>query len=144
MNGNLVATRLGAVALLVVLIAMATIPQPAHALTSGNRGYAKTTAAKIRTALKYIHDVYLQGEGGTTTKKTMITEFGWSTKNVTEKTQSSNLQTAYTEYKQTSYLQNAFWFFLRDEPGSGLYFGLLRPDSLQKPSWNTYQRYASY
>jgi hypothetical protein len=38
MNGNLVATRLGAVALLVVLIAMATIPQPAHALTSGNQG----------------------------------------------------------------------------------------------------------
>jgi hypothetical protein len=107
-------------------------------------GYAKTSATKIRTALKYIHDAYLQGEGGTSTKKIIITEFGWSTKNVPERTQSSNLQVAYTEYKQTAYLQNAYWFFLRDEPGPGLYFGLLRPDSSQKPSWNTYQTYTTY
>jgi hypothetical protein len=106
-------------------------------------GYAKTSAAKIRSALKFIHDAYQQGEGGTTTKKTIVTEFGWSTKNVSEKTQSSNLQTAYTEYKQTSFLQNAYWFFLRDESGPGLYFGLLRPDSSQKPSWNAYQTYAT-
>jgi hypothetical protein len=107
-------------------------------------GYAKTTAAKIRTSLKFIRDVYVQGEGGNTTKKTVITEFGWSTKNVSEKIQADNLQTAYTEYRQTSYLQNAYWFFLRDELGSGLYFGLLRPDSSQKPSWSAYQTYANY
>ena len=107
-------------------------------------GYAKTTASKIRTALKYIRDAYVQGEGGNTTKKTTITEFGWSTKNVSERIQSSNVQTAYTEYKSTSYIQNAYWFFLRDESGSGLYFGLLRPDSSQKPSWSAYQTYATY
>jgi hypothetical protein len=107
-------------------------------------GFAKTSATKIRSALKFMHDAYVQGEGGTTTKKTVVTEFGWSTRNVLEKTQASNLQTAYTEYKQTAYVQNAYWFFLRDEQGPGLYFGLLRPDSSQKPSWNAYQTYAIY
>jgi hypothetical protein len=107
-------------------------------------GYAKTTAAKIRSSLKFLRDAYVQGEGGSTTKKTVITEFGWSTKNVSEKVQSDNLQTAYIEYKRTVYLQNAYWFFLQDEVGSGLYFGLLRVAATQKPSWNAYQTYANY
>ena len=107
-------------------------------------GFAKTTAPRLRTALKYVRDAYVQSEGGSTTKKTIITEFGWSTRNVSERTQSSNLQVAYTEYQNTTYLQNAYWFFLRDETAPNLYFGLLRPDSSQKPAWTTYQTYAHY
>ena len=107
-------------------------------------GFAKTTSTHIGTALKLFHDAYVQAEGGSTTKKTVLTEFGWSTKNVSERTQSSNLQTAYTAYKNTAYVLNAYWFFLRDESGPGLYFGLLRPDSSQKPAWAAYQTYANY
>jgi hypothetical protein len=107
-------------------------------------GFAKTTASRIRTALKVLRDAYVLGEGGSTTKKTILTEFGWATNNVSERTQSSNLQTAYTEYKNTSYVLNAYWFFLRDERAPNLYFGLLRSDSSQKPAWNAYQIYANY
>jgi hypothetical protein len=107
-------------------------------------GFAKTSAVRLRTALKLVRDTYVQSEGGSTAKKTVITEFGWSTKNVSEITQSSNLQTAYTEYKQTAFLQNAYWFFLRDESASNLYFGLLRSDSTQKPASAAYQTYANY
>jgi len=107
-------------------------------------GFAKTASARIRTALKLLRDAYVAAEGGSTTKKTIITEFGWSSHNVSERIQSSNLQTAYTEYKNTSYVLNAYWFFLRDETGPSLYFGLLRPDSSQKPAWAVYLTYANY
>lgn len=107
-------------------------------------GFAKTTAVHLRTALKLLHDAYVQSEGGSTAKKTIITEFGWATTNVSEGTQAANLQTAYTEYKNTAYVVNAYWFFLRDEPAPNLYFGLLRPDSSQKPAWAAYQTYANY
>jgi len=39
---------------------------------------------------------------------------------------------------------NAYWFFLRDESAPHLYFGLIRPDSSQKPAWAAYQTYATY
>jgi len=107
-------------------------------------GFVKTTSTRIRTALKLLRDAYVQAEGGGTTKKTIVTEFGWSTNNVSERTQSANLQTAYTEYKNTTYVLNAYWFFLRDQPSPGLYFGLLRPDSSQKPAWAAYLAYANY
>ena len=107
-------------------------------------GFAKTTSAHIRTALKLMHDAYVQSEGGTTTKKTILTEFGWATNNVSEGTQATNLQTAYTEYKNTPYVLNAYWFFLRDESAPHLYFGLIRSDSSQKPAWAAYQAYATY
>jgi len=107
-------------------------------------GFARTTSIHIRTALKLMHDAYVQSEGGSTTKKTVLTEFGWATNNVSEGTQANNLQTAYTEYKNTPYVLNAYWFFVRDEAAPQLYFGLLRPDSSQKPSWAAYQTYATY
>jgi len=107
-------------------------------------GFARTTASGIRTALQLLHDAYVAGEGGSTTKQTLITEFGWASNNVSERIQSSNLQTAYTVFKNTPYIHKAFWFFLRDEPGPRLYFGLLRPDSSPKPAWKAYQTYANY
>jgi hypothetical protein len=109
-------------------------------------GYGRTTSAGISTALRLLRDAYVQKEGRNTTKKTVITEFGWTTRAVSEATQADNLQTAYTEYRNTSYIENAYWFFLRDEthPNLDLYFGLLRLDSSQKPAWNRYQTYANY
>jgi hypothetical protein len=111
-------------------------------------GYTRTTASNISTALKLLRDAYVQKEGKNTTKKTVITEFGWTSRAVSEATQADNLQTAYAEYKNTAYVENAYWFFLRDEAHTDLnlylYFGLLRPDSSQKPSWNRYQTYATY
>ena len=107
-------------------------------------GYARTTASRIRTALQYLRDAYVAGEGGTTPKQTVITEFGWASNNVTERIQASNLQTAYTEFHTTVYVETAYWFFLRDQPEPGLYFGLLGPNSSRKPAWKAYQTYANY
>jgi hypothetical protein len=106
-------------------------------------GFTTTTSAHISSALQLLRNAYMQSEGGSTTKKTVISEFGWATNNVTEKVQASNLQTAYTVYKQTPYVERAYWFFLRDEPAPGLYFGLLRSNSVQKAAWKAYQTYAT-
>ena len=107
-------------------------------------GFARTSAAHISTAVQLLRDAYVQGEGGSTAKKTVITEFGWATNNVSDKVQASNLQTAYTTYKQMAYIERAYWFFLRDEPTPGLYFGLLRATSANKAAWKAYQTYATY
>jgi hypothetical protein len=106
-------------------------------------GFGRTSSANIGTALQLLRNAYVASEGGSTTKKTVITEFGWATNNVSEQVQASNLQTAYTTYKQTAYVERAYWFFTRDEPTPRLYFGLLRANSSQKPAWKSYQTYAT-
>jgi hypothetical protein len=106
-------------------------------------GFGRTSSAKMSTALQLLRGAYVEGEGSTA-KQTVITEFGWATNNVSEQTQASNLQTAYTTYKQAAYVERAYWFFTRDEPTPRLYFGLLRSNSSQKPAWKSYQTYATY
>ena len=73
----------------------------------------------------------------------MITELGWATDHVAESEQAANLRAACATFEQIGYVQRAFWFFLRDEPGPGLYFGLLNSDSSAKPAWRVFQEYAA-
>ncbi len=103
-----------------------------------------TKASNLRTALKYVRDTYVAEEGTGTPKQTIISVVGWETDGdgVSESTQANNLKTMYTEVRNTSYVMNAYWFFLRDESWSGLSFGLLRADNSQKPAWNAYRQYA--
>ena len=106
--------------------------------------FGRTSRRRVGSALQLVRDAYVAGEGGTTTKETHITEVGWATNNVSERTQARNLQEAYNEFQDTAYVRTAYWFFLRDEPPAALYFGLLRPDSSEKPSWDAYQKHATY
>ena len=103
-----------------------------------------TKASNLRTALMYVRNAYVAEEGAGTPKQTIISEVGWETDGdgVSETTQANNLKTLYTEVQNTSYVMNAYWFFLRDEPSSGLAFGLLRADNSQKPAWTAYRQYA--
>ena len=104
----------------------------------------RTTSSRIGTTLQLLHDAQVMAEGSALGKQTYITESGWSTSLVSEQVQAANLQTEYDVFQSTSYVQTAFWFFLRDEPGANLYYGLLRPDSSKKPAWTAYQQYATY
>ena len=106
-------------------------------------GAGLTSAENVGAALRLLRDAYVEGEGGGTVKQTVITELGWATDHVAELDQAANLRTAYAAFQQTDYVQRAFWFFLRDEPGPGLYFGLLNPDSSEKPAWQAFREYAA-
>jgi hypothetical protein len=106
--------------------------------------FNSAAAANIRAGLELLRTAYVEGEGGSTAKQTVITEIGWSTTNISEQAQADNLQTAYTTFKEYAFVLQAYWFFLRDEPGPGLYYGLLRPDSSEKPAWAAYQAFANY
>jgi len=106
-----------------------------------------TSARKIGTYLRNVRNAYTAYEGKKTAKQTFVTEVGWATNMVFEAIQAENLKTAYGEFKQTTYLQTAYWFQLRDIPAASLYYGLLTPFDgpwLEKPSWMAYQTYAVY
>jgi hypothetical protein len=116
-------------------------------------GFTTTSSARITSCLNYQRNTYVSYEGSATPKKTTITEFGWATNNVSEGTQASNLQTAYTTFQKTPYVQNAYWFDIQDIPEANpsLYFGLQTGGSasdnylgVHKLSFSTYQQYANY
>ncbi|GAC1637837.1 MAG: hypothetical protein NVS4B8_03100 [Herpetosiphon sp.] len=100
--------------------------------------YTTTSAANVKLALDLIHNAYVAAEGGATNKMIVMTEFGWETNNVPEAVQADNLQITNTQFKATSFFLNGYWFFLQDEPGAVLYYGLLRSDATQKPAWNAF------
>jgi hypothetical protein len=101
-------------------------------------GYRRTRRETIRTALQLVRDGYVEGEGGDGTKPTIVTEVGWASRNVSERTQADNLQAAFAELLATPWVQTASWFYLRDDPAANLAFGLLRPDGSEKPAWQGY------
>ena len=100
----------------------------------------RAKASRIETAVSLVHDAYVAGEGGSTGKTTQVTEMGWTTSLVSERTQSDNLNTAYTKLKQIAYTPRTYWFFLQDVPVANLFHGLLRSDGGRKRSWSAYQR----
>lgn len=102
-------------------------------------GYRRTTRAAIQTALQLVRDAYVEAEGGSEAKRTLITEIGWASGNVSAQTQADNLQLAFAELLATPYVQGASWFFLRDEPASDLSFGLRRSDDTEKLAWQGYR-----
>ena len=90
---------------------------------------------------------------GDAAKPIWMTELGWTTttttcargmwagqkpSGVSEAAQAANLKEAYHCLAGYPYVENAFWFTLRDTPGSGEldHYGLLRTDGSHKPSWD--------
>ncbi len=93
--------------------------------------------------LDYVHNVVTKWEGATTTKKTWITEIGWSTKYVSDTLQSTDLQSAFSILASKSYIANATWFQLDDNPTNNFYYGLYRADGSQKPAWAPFHSFSA-
>lgn len=102
-------------------------------------GYRPTSRETVREALQMVRDAYVEGENGDGSKLTVITEMGWSTRNISERVQADNLQYALAEIRETPYVQTASWFFLQDENESGLAFGLFRQNDAPKPALHGYR-----
>jgi hypothetical protein len=102
----------------------------------------RTSASKITRYLKDVRDAYAFYEGATTSKRTSVTEIGWTTAFVSERVQSQNLRTAYETIRSTSYVTRGYWFFIQDIPAAQLFFGLVDPNGNQKSAYSAYQTYA--
>lgn len=109
-----------------------------------------TSEANITRYLADLRAAYIAYEGASTTKRTLITEFGWRTEPgyVDEPTQASNLQVAFQTFAKLGYIARGFWFTAQDVPEGNIFFGLARGDfragdpSTVKPSFAAYQTYA--
>lgn len=74
-----------------------------------------TSSFKVQNYLNDIRNAYVAFEGAATGKKIAVTEFGWTTVSLSERTQANNLKTAYMTFKNTSYVLNGYWFKIQDE-----------------------------
>ena len=83
-----------------------------------------TSSRKITKYLNAVRNAYVAFEGSATTKTTVITEVGWTTASVNQRNQADNLKLAYSVFKKTTYVKNAYWFNIQDVPEAKLSFGL--------------------
>jgi hypothetical protein len=96
------------------------------------------------TYLDYVHGVLTGFEGTGSPKKTWLTEFGWRTDAVSETTQANNLNSSMNVIKGRSFVLNAMWFQLEDNPPGNMYYGVLRSNFTKKPSWTNFNNQATY
>lgn len=107
-------------------------------------GGAPTSEEKLRAYLDEVRDAYLLYEGPETTKITDITEFGWSTKDMSQETQAANLLTAYDTFRTVGYVGHSYWFHAQDVPEADLFFGLTDASGKKKKAFDVYQDAAAY
>jgi hypothetical protein len=104
------------------------------------------SSANLQNYLAWVRNAYTAFEGAGTSKKTFVTEIGWTTGNVSEAVQASNITTTYNVIKSTTYVASAMWFFLKDEPG--LNYGIFRSSGLnttdRKAGWTNFHNSAAY
>jgi len=103
-----------------------------------------TSESKLRTYVQEFRTAYEQYEGRTTSKKTHITEIGWTTEYVSPAFQARNLETTYRTFRNISYVARTYWFFVQDIPEAGLYYGLVNTSGREKRAFGAYQRSAVY
>ncbi len=84
----------------------------------------KTTRRKVEVYLQEVRDAYATYEASGTSKRVVVTEFGWGTDAVTQEIQAANLQIAYAAFRDTSFVENGYWFFVQDNAAAGLFYGL--------------------
>jgi hypothetical protein len=107
-------------------------------------GGSATSEEKLRLYLEEIRDAYLQYEGAESTKTTHITEFGWSTKDLSQELQAQNLMIAFDTFRQVGYVARAYWFHAQDVPEAGLFFGLTEASGKKKRAFDVYLDVAAY
>lgn len=86
-----------------------------------------TTNAHVQSYLDYCHQAMTKYEGGSSTKKTFVTEFGWPTSSVTQAQQQYDLVCAFNVMQATSYVKQIYWFEWQDNLAANppLYFGVI-------------------
>jgi hypothetical protein len=107
-------------------------------------GGGPTSEEKLRFYLEDVRDAYLLYEGAESRKTTHITEFGWSTKDLSPEIQAQNLLTAYDTFRQVGYVARAYWFHAQDVPEANLFYGLTDASGLKKRAFSVYQDVAAY
>lgn len=103
-----------------------------------------TTTARFRQYLDWVRQAYTRYEGGGTSKKTVITEFGWTTAGVSQSVQAQNLAAGCLAIRSANYVRTALWFRWQDNPGASLYHGLRDPSGNPKTAFGTFGYYATY
>lgn len=102
-----------------------------------------TTSANVSQYMNWVRSAYTKYEGTGTGKKTMITEFGWTTASVSTNTQDANLKTAFGVFETNPQIvSHAIWFDWQDG-GAGNY-GILDGNGNHKLSYADYQFYEQY
>jgi hypothetical protein len=81
-------------------------------------------SAVLRAFLEDLRAAYEAFEGPGTPKRTVITEFGWTSPGVSPAVQAANLQSAYAVFRSVPYVGTAYWFAAQDVPEGGVYFGV--------------------
>lgn len=101
-------------------------------------------AANVTAYLNFVRQAYAKYEGPATTKRTWITEFGWTTQYASYAVQASNLTTSFNTYAATPWVEHAIWFSWKDSDAAGLYFGLLDSSLSPKTSYTNFTASADY
>jgi hypothetical protein len=102
-----------------------------------------TTSSAFQQYITFVQQAYQKYEGTGTSKKSMITEFGWTTASVSQSVQDQNLNTAFgvIENDYTS-VSHAIWFDWQDG-GAGNY-GVLTSSGAHKTAYPDYQYWEQY
>ncbi len=103
-----------------------------------------TTGNNLTNAISALRAAYLNYEGGSTPKRTYVTEIGWAaTADIaSQKIQADNLQIAYVTFKNSQVVARAYWFFIQDIPSAGLLYGLVDAGGVRKPAFSAYKTHA--
>jgi hypothetical protein len=107
-------------------------------------GGSLTSEEKLRYYLDDLRDAYLHYEGAASPKTTHITEFGWSTKDLSQEIQAENLVLAFDTFRQVAYVARAYWFHAQDVPEAGLFYGLADSSGKKKRAFAAYQDVTDY
>lgn len=108
-----------------------------------------TSASEFGQYLAWVRQAYTKYEGSGTKKGTIITEFGWTTSNVSQSVQDQNMNTAFgvIEGGSYNYVKHAIWFQWADNCAAGMYYGVVDCNGNPKQCYNdsTYwQEYEGY
>lgn len=107
---------------------------------------ATTTSAELLQYMDWVRTAFTNYEGTATSKKVMITEFGWDTQNVSTNVQNNNLNTAFNAIAANyADVTHACWFDWQD--GTAGNWGVLTTSGSQKASYASYlyqEQYEGY
>ncbi len=111
-----------------------------HIYVAQGGGDQSQVETKVKANLDSIKSVLNRVDSG---KKMWITEFGWGTGlgGMNETIQASNLEKAYSVFKNYPAVRMAMWFTLQDFDGSK--WGLVKGDGGKKSAWYAFQRAGS-
>lgn len=101
-----------------------------------------TTPGLVRQYLDFVREAYTKYEGENSPKKTLVTEFGWRTTAVSPEVQAANISASFEVLNSTPFVAGAILFRYGDVPQ--LAFGIVTGSGVHKPSYNSFQSYATF